>query len=596
MAGISTAISVVDKLTSPVEDMTSAMDRLIAGMQETHDASERMVDPESINSGTQGMNFFKNGIDGATKAADGLHSILGKVASVAGIIGGIKWISGWVSDTFELANAQVNVQTQLKTVLANMGAEEDAYDRILAKASELQGKSIYGDEAYIAGAAELATYMSDTDALLSMMDTLSTYATGMTGGEALDITGMTNMATGLGKVTTGAYDAMTKKGFEFTKAQKAVMDGTATEAQLVEALGEDYATMSEEMQQAAILAEIVGESWDGLAEAMAATPEGKQQQMINSWGDVKEMVGNQLTPAMNRLFDTINAHMPQIQNAIVAVSGLINGVIYVISGVIDAIGGVYDAMVQSSDTTMMVIEVIAGTVTVLGAIIWNLALGTINLIIDLVVDFWNFCAIFANFIANFMVDPMGSIVRLFTDTFDWVLGLLETVANAIDWVFGSHLGDSLSGFRSDVQEWVDTNIGKAEIDYRINKDDMHILSDSRISYEDAALAGINWGEGFARELLTGYEPTDYTVDIKGIKGGVDDLNEAVSSGDIITILKDMAERDAINRFTTAEINVALGGVTNNVNNNTDLDGIVSYITDAVGEQLTNTAAAYNSVL
>ena len=53
----------------------------------------------------------------------------------------------------------------------------------------------------------------------------------------------------------------------------------------------------------------------------------------------------------------------------------------------------------------------------------------------------------------------------------------------------------------------------------------------------------------------------------------------------LSYLRDIAEREAINRFTTAEIKVDLGGVTNNVAANTDLDGIISYLTDGVAEAL-----------
>ncbi len=41
-------------------------------------------------------------------------------------------------------------------------------------------------------------------------------------------------------------------------------------------------------------------------------------------------------------------------------------------------------------------------------------------------------------------------------------------------------------------------------------------------------------------------------------------------------LRDIAEREAVNRFTTAEIQVNFGGINNNVSSNMDLDGIVNY--------------------
>jgi tape measure domain-containing protein len=61
----------------------------------------------------------------------------------------------------------------------------------------------------------------------------------------------------------------------------------------------------------------------------------------------------------------------------------------------------------------------------------------------------------------------------------------------------------------------------------------------------------------------------------------------------IKYLKDYAERESINRFTTAEVNVNLGGVNNTVSSDRDLDGIVEYVTVALSEQLSTVAETYN---
>ena len=50
-------------------------------------------------------------------------------------------------------------------------------------------------------------------------------------------------------------------------------------------------------------------------------------------------------------------------------------------------------------------------------------------------------------------------------------------------------------------------------------------------------------------------------------------------------LRELAEREAINRFTLAEIKVDMGGITNNVNSAVDLDGVIDYLTDGVTEAL-----------
>lgn len=183
-------------------------------------------------------------------------------------------------------------------VSAKTDALMDAYNQIADKATEIQGKGIYGDEAMIAAGAEFATYFTDTDAITKMMDTLSDYAIGMSGGGALDSTALVDYATGLGKIMTGAYDAMNEKGFEFSDTQKAIINGTATQAQIVQTLGAEYADASSDMQAAATISQVIEESWAGLYENMSQTPEGKIIQLTNAWGDLEEELGGILYPAV----------------------------------------------------------------------------------------------------------------------------------------------------------------------------------------------------------------------------------------------------------------------------------------------------------
>ena len=75
-----------------------------------------------------------------------------------------------------------------------------------------------------------------------------------------------------------------------------------------------------------------------------------------------------------------------------------------------------------------------------------------------------------------------------------------------------------------------------------------------------------------------------------IGSGVDDI--AGNTGDIadsmditeeeLKYLRDIAERETINRFTTAEIKIEQTN-NNNISSDVDLDGLITNLTDAVGE-------------
>ncbi len=236
-SGSAVDVANIEAARVQLADASRAVDDLADGYRRAAQEEERLND--SINRGASAM-------DGMVK----------KAMSLVGAYMSINAIKGLATTSMSAADTQINAQVQLRTVLENMGAMESyeqladevggnelentltldtggaldtygafaatvtgdvltttvqvdtgpamtAYDAIVAKAAEIQGRGIYGDEAMIAGAAEFATYFEDANAILSMMDTLTNYAMGMSGGGALDTTAMVDYATNLGKIMSG---------------------------------------------------------------------------------------------------------------------------------------------------------------------------------------------------------------------------------------------------------------------------------------------------------------------------------------------------------------------------------------------------------
>ena len=50
-------------------------------------------------------------------------------------------------------------------------------------------------------------------------------------------------------------------------------------------------------------------------------------------------------------------------------------------------------------------------------------------------------------------------------------------------------------------------------------------------------------------------------------------------------LRDIAEQEVINRFTTAEVKIDMSGMNNNISNGMDLDGVISALCDGVSEAI-----------
>lgn len=75
-------------------------------------------------------------------------------------------------------------------------------------------------------------------------------------------------------------------------------------------------------------------------------------------------------------------------------------------------------------------------------------------------------------------------------------------------------------------------------------------------------------------------------------GSIDDNTGKIKdslevSEEDLKYLRDIAEQEAINRFTTAEINVDMSGMQNTVNSGDDIDGFMTKLTDSVNEAVDN---------
>ena len=166
-------------------------------------------------------------------------------------------------------------------------------------------------------------------------------------------------------------------------------------------------------------------------------------------------------------------------------------------------------------------------------------------------------------------------------------------------------------FRS-LEEWVDNTFGQGkEIVTRINGEDWHI---DRVEYGEAWDAGVQRGDNIA-EIIDNFSLSDLfgTTDESGSEdygpnlkdltddSGINDELDGISENtgairdslDItqeeLKYMRDIAEQEAVNRFTTAEISIDMSGMQNSVNSGDDLDGFIGRLTNSVNEAVDSMA-------
>lgn len=256
------------------------------------------------------------------------------------------------------------------------------------------------------------------------------------------------------------------------------------------------------------------------------------------------------------------------------------------------------AVNKFAGTSVSATGIICGAFMAALAFIGNIFIALWNVAAEVFVLIYNLVATVANFIGNVFNDPVGAVCRLFFDLADTVLGVLQALASAIDAIFGSNLAGAVQGWRDSLGGWVDETFGKGtEVMAKMSADDLKL---DRFEYGAAFDLGYNFGEGidskvsglFDGSAMDSMGAFDIGNTLDGIYGNTGDTagNTAAMSDALditeedLSYLRDIAEREAINRFTTAEIKVEQNN-TNYIDKETDLDGIMDAWANDFAEKL-----------
>ncbi len=276
----------------------------------------------------------------------------------------------------------------------------------------------------------------------------------------------------------------------------------------------------------------------------------------------------------------------------------ITWILLIIIAVIAAIYAVVAAINKVTGSTLSATGIITGAIAAAGAFIWNIIVGVVNAVIGIGVELWNLIAVFANFFANVFNDPVGAIINLFSGMFDFILGIVQAAAKLIDTILGTDMAGAVAGFRNTVAEKTAEIVGdQVVVMEKLNAADYQF---SGLDYGDAWNAGYSFGEGiddkvggiFGNGLTDTYGGYDGSIpdNIADIASNTGDISDSISTTEEdLKYMRDLAEMEAVNRFTTAEIKVDMGGITQNISKDADVDGIIDYMITGVNEAMDKSA-------
>lgn len=220
---------------------------------------------------------------------------LNKVFKAVGVSLSLTAVAAFSKQAKAAYDEQTEASTKLAQAMKNtMGAREAEVQEIEELIDAQERLGIVDGAVQTAAAQELATYLTlgkSLKALIPVMNDMvaQQYGLGASAESAVSI------ATMMGKVMNGSTSALSRYGYSFTEAQEAILK------------------YGDEAQRAAVLAEVVSQSVGGMNAALAATPDGRMQQLNFHLGRAQETFGQAVNtvavlfiPALSKACDLLS--------------------------------------------------------------------------------------------------------------------------------------------------------------------------------------------------------------------------------------------------------------------------------------------------
>ena len=707
MGNIRAAIALYDGVTSPLQSMHKAMGVVLNTFEAMQQASGRAVDTaaireareewakagtafdtieENIRNANNEQQNFNNSIRGGSNSANGLLSIIKKVAIAAGGIAGINKVLN-ISDELASTKARLNllvddggsVEALEQKIMASAQRSRSAYFDTASAVAKLglnAGNAFGGNMDQVIAFMEQvnkqfviggATAQEQSNAMIQLTQAM---AAGALRGEELKsiLDGAPGIARAIEKymgIAEGSIKTVAQEGKVTAEVVKNAMFAMADETNAkFDSMPKTWAQIWVDMKNQAlsmfapILTKInqIGNSTKfqkvttGLINGLAAVANVASSALdiliaiasvfVDNWGIIQPLVlgiaaamllyngyliaNNAITAISNaqKGLAAVQAYKAAVANTTLAATEKaeamakasataaqygfnaallacpLTWILLIIIAVIAAIYMIVATINKLTGSTISATGIICGVVAVAGAFVLNCAIGVLNAIIQ---------AIWTIFVAPFLgivewilnvcnggFNSFGdAVANLIGQIIGWFLNLGKVVTTIIDAIFGTDWTSGLESLQSAVTSW-----GKNENAITLDKNAPTI--DYRATYSGAWDAGYDFGQGIDDKIggmfdasgLDSMGAFDLSNTLDGIYGNTGDTaaNTAATADALdiaeedLAYLRDIAEREAINRFTTAEIKVEQHNE-NHISKDADLDGIMDAWANDFAEKL-----------
>lgn len=638
MATIRAAIALYDGVTSPLLHMNRALHVVLNSFEAMQAAGAHPVDTaairqareelaraetafdsieEAIRRGERRQRGFNQSVRDGTQAAGGLLSRVRQIGAAVGGAIAVRRLVG-ISDTLTGTTARLNLLAD------DGGSVEELEQKIMASA--MRSRSAYFDTAQMVAKMGLnagAAFESNDELIAFAEQVNKQFIIG--GANAVE---QKNAFIQL----TQAMAAGALRGEELNS----ILEGAPGIARAIEQyMGIAEGSIKKYASQGLVTAEVVKNALFSVADETNR----KFASMPLTWSQVFTMAGNVALKAFRPLLAGINLlanHIDIIGPAVLGlaaafavfqiaahwtqIAAVATGAYHAVVGFLTLAFGVLTGNMQMASAAalffnstllanpitwvVMIILLLVGALyagvaafnhfTGAGVSATGIIGGAFGVMAAFVVNtifmIWNAFAAVANFIGNIFNDPVAAVKVLFYDLAMTVLGYLSQIAHGIE-----NLLNKIPGVKVNFAHYFDSMYAWAERGAAQAKSESdwkeYAIKAEYVSYTDFAHKGYDMGAG----------AVDWVKDKLGI-GTPDALDNLYSAAadtagntakmansmevaeEDLKYLRDIAEREAINRFTTAEIRIEQHNE-NHIGSDMDVDGIMDKWCGTFAEQL-----------
>ena len=282
-------------------------------------------------------------------------------------------------------------------------------------------------------------------------------------------------------------------------------------------------------------------------------------------------------------------------------------IIILIIALIAAIFAVCNAIAETTGIANSGFGVITGGINVVIQFFKNLGLTAANIALGI-----------GNAIAALGSNMMTAFHNAICSVQSWFYNLLSTALSVIEGICAalnklpfvefdySGISSAADDYAAKAEEAAGNKEEYKNIGDAFNKgfNTFDVFQDGWVS--DAFDAGAAWGDGIADKVSnfslsdlfgtdeipnpdeyvgdSSFDNTGAAGDISDISGNTGSIKDSLDvTEEDLKYLRDIAEQETINRFTTAEVKIDMSGMKNTIKNGMDLDGVVNGLTDVVNE-------------